>query len=59
MVLNQGNCHYIPKKIHIPTGKIDLNRIKIEKWFKEKLVPNFLDNKLKFDGHVKSLCRKA
>lgn len=55
MVLNQGNFHYILKKIHIPTGKIDLNRTKIEKWFKEKLVANFLVNKLKFDGHVKSL----
>lgn len=59
MVLNQGNCHYILKKIHIPTSKIDLNRIKIEKWFKEKLVANFLVNKLKFDGHGKSLSRKT
>ena len=59
MVLNPGKCHYIVNGDTDPSHKIILNNNDVSSSNKEKLLGIPLDNKLDFDSHITSLCKKA
>ena len=59
MVPNPDKCHYIVIGHNDPSHKIILNNNEIPSFNEEKLLGILLDNKLNFDYHVTSLCKKA
>ena len=59
MVLNAGKCRYIVIGDDDPTHKIILNNNGIANPNEEKLLGILLKNKLNFDSHITSLCKKA
>ena len=59
MVLNPDKCHYIVIGDDDPNQKIILNNNKIASSNEEKLLGILSDNKLNFDSHITSLCKKA
>ena len=59
MVLNPDKCHYTVIGDDNPTQRITLNNNEIASSNEEKLLGILLDNKLNFDSHITSLCKKA
>ena len=59
MVLNPGKCHYMLKGNHDEPDKINLNGRVIANSNNKKLLGVFIDKKLNFDVHIKTLCKKA
>ena len=59
MVPNTDKCHYIVIGHNDPSHKIILNNNEIPSFNEEKLLGILLDNKLNFDYHVTSPCKKA
>ena len=59
MPLNPGKCHYMVIGSRNLSYEIMLNNDKITSFNKEKLLGIFLDRKLNFKSHIRSLCRKA
>ena len=59
MELNPGKCHYIAIGDTDPSHKIILNNNDVSSSNKEKRLGIPLDNKLNFDSHITSLCKKA
>ena len=58
MTLNPGKCHYMIIGSGDLRHEIMLNNSKITSSNAEKLLGIFLDNKLNFERHIASLCRK-
>ena len=58
MTLNPGKCHYMIIGSGDLRHGIMLNNSKITSSNAEKLLGIFLDNKLNFERHIASLCRK-
>ena len=59
MVLNPDKCHYTVIGEDDRNQKIILNNNEIASSNEEKLLGILLDNKLNFDSHITSLCKKA
>ena len=59
MVLNPSKCHYIVIGDTGPSHKTILNNNNIARSNEEKPSGNLLDNKLNFDSHIISLCKKT
>ena len=59
MVLNAKKCHYMCFGIGSEFEDFIFDGIKLPNSCEEKILGVIVDNKLKFDPHIKSMCKKA
>ena len=59
MVLNQKKCHYMCIGRDTKNDKFELDNLLLENSKEEVVLAVTIDNKLTFDIHIKSICRKA
>ena len=59
MVLNAKKCHYLCFGTSSENDDFILDGIKLPNSCKEKLLGVIIDNELKFDPHIRSMCKKA
>ena len=59
MVLNQRNCHYVCIGRNTKSNKFEFDNLLLENSKGEVVLVIITDNKLTFDSHIKSICRKA
>ena len=58
MVLNQKKCHYMCIGRNTENDNFEFDNLLLEN-SKEVVLGVTIDNKLTFDSHIKSICRKA
>ena len=56
MVLNVQKCHYM---CFGTSSDFILDEIKLPNSCEEKILGVIIDNELKFDSHIRSMCKKA
>ena len=59
MVLNQKKCHYMCIGRNTENDKFEFDNLLLENSKEEVVLGVTIDNKLTFDSHIKSICRKA
>ena len=59
MVLNAKKCHYMCFRIGSENDDFPFHRIKLPNSCEEKILGVIIDNELKFDPHIRSICKKA
>ena len=59
MILNPGKCHYLVLGNRSNSDTINVNGKKLASSSYEKLLGILTDRDLRFDKHIKLLCRKA
>ena len=59
MVLNAKKCHYICFGTSSENDDFILDGIKLPNSCKEKILGVIIDNELKFDPYIRSMCKKA
>ena len=59
MVLNAKKCHYMCFGTSSENDDIILDGIKLPNSCEEKILGVIIDNELKFDPHIRSMCKKA
>ena len=59
MVLNAKKCHYICFGIGSENDDFIFDEIKLLNICAEKILGVIIDNELKFDPHIRSMCKKA
>ena len=59
MVLNAKKCHYMCFGTSIENDDFTLDGIKLPNSCEEKILGVIIDNELKFDPHIRSMCKKA
>ena len=59
MVLNAKKCHYICFRIDSENDEFIFDGIKFPNCCEEKMLGVVIDNELKFDPHIRSICKKA
>ena len=58
MVLNAKKCHYMCFGIEIENDDFIFDGIKLPNSCEEKILGVIIDNELKFDPHIRSMCKK-
>ena len=59
MVLNAKKCHYMCFGIGSENDDFVFDGIKLPNSCEEKILGVIIDNKLKFDPHIRNMCKKA
>ena len=59
MVLNAKKCHYMCFGIGSENDDFIFDGIKLPNSCEEKILGVVIDNELKFDPHIRSMCKKA
>ena len=59
MVLNVKKCHYMFFGTSSENDDFILDGIKLPNSSEEKILGVIIDNELKFDPHISSMCKKA
>ena len=59
MVLNAKNCHYMCFGTSSKNDDFKLDGIKLPNSCEENILGVIIDNELKFDPHIRSMCKKA
>ena len=59
MILNAKKCHYMCFGIGSENDDFIFNGIKLPNSCEEKILEVIIDNELKFDPHIRSMCKKA
>ena len=59
MVLNQKKCHFICIGSNTENDEFEFDNLLLENSKEEVLLGIATDNKLKFDSHMKNICKKA
>ena len=59
MVLNAKKCNYTCFGIGSESDDYIFDEIKLPNSYEEKILGVIIDNQLKFDPHIKSMCKKA
>ena len=59
VVLNAKKCHYMCFGIGSENDGLIFDRIKLPNICEEKILGVIIDNELKFDPHIRSMCKKA
>ena len=59
MIFNQNKCHYMCIAKNTESDIFKFQNMRLENSKEEVILGIAIDNKLTFDGHIKSMCRKA
>ena len=59
MILNRNKCHYMCIRKNTESDIFKFENVCLENSKKEVILGITIDNKLTFDSHLKSICRKA
>ena len=59
MVLNAKKCHYMCFGTSSENDDFILDGIKLPNSCEEKILSVIIDNELKFDPHIRNMCKKA
>ena len=59
MVLNAEKCHYMCFGTSSENDDFILDGIKLPNSCEEKILGVIIDNELKFDPHIRSMCKKV
>ena len=59
MILNPNKCHYMCIRKNTESDIFKFENVCLENSIEELILGVTIDNKLTFDNHIKSICRKA